>query len=189
MSSAGFGQGPKKETVYGGPAPATGQGTAYGGFSPTGTAYNGAPAAGSVYRAPTTQPAAGATQAPVHSGKAAGLFFLIAGLSVVNTGLALAHAPFAMALGLGITRVFDTMLRQEGAMGPVILINLVVVGVFTLIGFFARNGSSAAILIGIVLYALDTVLLFLLTPLLIISLLVHGYFLFALFGAYRASRA
>ena len=64
-----------------------------------------------------------------------------------------------------------------------------VVGVFALIGFFARQGSRAAILIGIVLYALDAAALLLLTPLLIVSLLVHGLFLFSLFGAYRASRS
>jgi hypothetical protein len=185
MSSSSFGQGPKKETIYSGPVPST-QGTVYNGPSGGGTAYNGAPAA-TAYRPAVAQPIGTAAQANPHSHKAGNLFFLIAGLSVLNTVLALAQAPFAMALGLGITRVLDAVARQGNVAGPAIVINLVVIGVFALIGFFARKGSRAAILIGIILYALDTAPLFLFTPPLIISILVHGYFLFALISAYRAS--
>jgi len=189
MSSAGFGQGPKKETIYEGPSPTTTQGTTYGGFSPTGTVYNGVPPAGTVYRPPAAHPADAAVQAGVHGHRAGNLFFFIAGLSVINTVLALAHVPVAMALGLGITRVFDSLAREGDGVGFVIVINFIVIGVFALIGFFARKGSSAAILIGMVLYAVDMAPLFLFTPVLIISILIHGYFLYALFGAYRASRA
>lgn len=187
MSSSSFGQGPKKETIYSGPAPST-QGTVYNGPSVPGTVYSGAPAP-TAYRPSAAQPVGTAAQAHPHSHRAGNLFFLIAGLSLVNTVLALADAPIAMALGLGITRVFDTLVRQGDATAPAMVINLVVVGVFALVGFFARQGSRAAILIGIILYALDTAALLLLTPLLIVSLLVHGLFLFSLFGAYRASRS
>jgi hypothetical protein len=186
MSSTNFGQGPKKETIYSGPAPSA-QGTVFNGPSAAGTVYNGAPAA-TTYRPPVAQPV-GTAQAQPHSHKAGNLFFLIAALSVMNTILALAGAPIAMALGLGITRVFDSPVRQGGATGPAMVINFVVVGVFALIGYFARQGSRAAILIGMILYAADTASLFLFTPILIISILIHGYFLFALFGAYRTTRS
>ena len=94
-----------------------------------------------------------------------------------------------MAFGLGATRVFDAFVRQGGAPAPAMVVNMVVVGVFVLIGFFARHGSRAAILIGLILYALDAAALLLLTPLPIISLLVHGFFLLALFGALRTTRS
>jgi hypothetical protein len=187
MSSSSFGQGPKKETIYSGPAPST-QGTVYNGPSAGGTVYNNAPVP-MAYGTAAAQPAGTAAAANPYTHKAGNLLFLIAGLSVLNTVLALAHAPFAMALGLGITRVFDTVAREGNLAGAALVINLVVIGVFALIGFFARQGSRAAVLIGIILYALDTAPLFLFTPPLIISILIHGYFLFALVSSYRASRS
>src|SRR5437879_3401352 len=117
MSSAGFGQGPKKETIYEGPTPTTTQGTSYNGFSPNGPVGNGGPAAGTVYRPPAAQPTDAAALAQAHGHRAGNLFFLIAGLSVLNTVLALAKAPFAMALGLGITRVFDSFAREGDGVG------------------------------------------------------------------------
>jgi hypothetical protein len=189
MSNAGFGQGSKKETVYGGPAP-TAQGTVYGGPAGGGTVYNGGPTE-TVYR-PAPQPAAagGKTVAPAPATKAGGLFFLIAGLSVVNTVLALAGANIALALGLGITRMFDYSLRHGAAVGPVIALNLVAVGIFLLIGVFARQGSSVAVLIGLLLYGADTVLLVMDGALLhVASLIVHGVFLVSIFSAYRAMRS
>lgn len=189
MSSGEFGQGPKKETIYGGPTPTAAQGTTYGGFSPTGTSSNGAPTAGTVYRPPVAQPTDSGAITHTHGHRAGGLFFLIAGLSVVNSVLVFVNAPFTMALGLGITLFFDGLASVKGLIGPAIAINVVVVGVFVLIGIFARKGSAAAILIGMILYAADTLLLLLALPATIILLLVHAYFLYALFGAYRASRS
>jgi hypothetical protein len=189
MSNAGFGQGPKKETVYGGPAPAA-QGTVYGGPPVGGTVYNGG-STGTVYR-PASQaaPAGSQTAAPGQTSKAGNLFFLIAGLSVLNTVLAFAGAGIALALGLGVTRMFDSALRQGGAAAPVVIVNLVVVGIFVLIGVFARQGSSVAVLIGLLLYAGDSVLLVLDgASLHVVSLIVHGIFLVSIFSAYRTMRS
>jgi hypothetical protein len=204
MSNTTFGPGAKKETVYNGPSPqpkqsggpsaSSGGSTVYGGTAPkaAGTVYNGPGAGSSVYG---NQPAAGtvynprqgATATPAQPGanatpsKAGSVFFLIAGFSAINTVLILASAPFVMAIGLAVTRI-----RAEGAMGAVLALNAVVIGIFVALGFFASRGSKAAFIIGLLLYAGDTALLLLDNPALhIVSIVVHGIFLFSIFKGLR----
>jgi len=122
-------------------------------------------------------------------GKAANIFYLIAGLSLVNTFLAISGVNLALALGLGITRIFDQALKSGGSAGPVLVVNAAVAGVFVAIGVFAKRGSSAAFLIGLLLYAGDAVLLCIDGVLIHIpSIIVHGIFLAGLFGGYRLTR-
>jgi hypothetical protein len=206
MSNTTFGPGAKKETVYNGPSPqprqssgpsaSSGGSTVYGGPAPkaAGTVYNGLGAGGTVYgnqeasatvynparqgsAARPVQPAA----APAPS-KAGSVFFLIAGFSAINTVLILASAPFVLAIGLAVTRI-----RAEGEMGAVLAINAVAIGIFVALGFFASRGSKAAFLIGLLLYAGDTALLFLSgNPALhVVSIIVHGIFLFSIFKGFR----
>jgi len=208
MSNTTFGPGAKKETVYSGPTPqprqssgpsapaSSGGSTVYGGPAPkaAGTVYNGLGAGGTVYgnqetsatvynparqgaAARQVQPAA----APAPS-KAGSVFFLIAGFSAINTVLILASAPFVLAIGLAVTRI-----RAEGEMGAVLAINAVAIGIFVALGFFASRGSKAAFLIGLLLYAGDTALLFLSgNPALhVVSIIVHGIFLFSIFKGFR----
>lgn len=187
--SNGLGPGPKNETVYSGPAPAVSTGTVYGGPPLTGSAYNGA-APATVYRppAPVGSPAATpSTAAPRVGHKVGNLFFLIAGLSVLNSVLAIVGAPIAMALGLGVTRLFDYAAHQSGNVGTAIVINLIIIGTVALIGVFARQGSIVAVIIGLLLYAGDTVLLVADgVGLHIVSLIVHGIFLASIFRGFRA---
>lgn len=202
--SNGFGQSPKKQTVYGGPD--MGQGTTYGGPTITtneGTVYNGPavpPRGGTVYNGPDgggaarplaqTAAATAAHASATHAQKSGNVFFLIACLSILNTFLAMSGTPVALALGLGVTRMFDAFLRQGGSLGPVLAVNALVAGVFVLIGLFARKGSSAALLIGLILYAGDTVLLAMDGVLLQIpSLIVHAIFLLSIFRSYRMVQA
>lgn len=187
--SNGFQQTPNKQsagqgTVYGGPTIQTQEGTVYNGpaVAPRGGAYNGAAGAG--------QPLTRATATSANANKSGNVFFLIAALSIVNTFLAMSGARIALALGLGITRMFDASLSQGGSMGPVLAVNALVAGVFVLIGFFARQGKGAAILIGLVLYLADTVLLAIDgVALHIPSLVVHAIFLLTIFRSYRSVRA
>jgi hypothetical protein len=198
------GPAPKKETVYNGPSPGANAGTVYNGPSATGgTVYNGpAPNAGSksysgpaagalhsgsrsgtVYNPRQTtaqqQPAAGQ-----HSGtaKASVFFFLIAGLSVLNTLLVLGHAPFVMALGLAVTRLFG----PDAPMPNILFINVMAVGVLILLGVFVRHGSKAALLIGMLLYAGDTALFFIAgdTALHAPSIIVHVLLLIGMLRAF-----
>ncbi|HEV8181659.1 MAG TPA: hypothetical protein VGQ61_04755, partial [Candidatus Angelobacter sp.] len=114
--------------------------------------------------------------------KAGSVFFVIAGFSAINTVLLLAGAPFVMAIGLAVTRI-----RAEGEMGAVLALNAVVIGIFVALGFFASRGSKAAFIIGLLLYAGDTALLLLSeNPALhVVSIIVHGIFLFSIFKGLR----
>src|SRR5436190_21711474 len=90
MSSGGFGPGPKKETVYSGPSPPQSGNTGYSGAAskPAGeTVYGGPSAPGATVYNPAPQNNADVANAAQNEkvGKAANIFYLIAGLSLVNT--------------------------------------------------------------------------------------------------------
>jgi hypothetical protein len=171
-------------TVYGGPAPKSAGETVYNGLGAGSTVYGNQPASGTVYSPARQGAAAGPSQAGANAGssKAGSVFFIIAGFSAINTVLTLASAPFVMAIGLAVTRI-----RAEGEMGAVLAINAVAIGIFVALGFFASRGSKAAFLIGLLLYAGDTALLLLSeNPALhVVSIIVHGIFLFSIFKGFR----
>jgi hypothetical protein len=170
-------------TVYGGPAPKPAGGTVYSGVGTGSTVYGNQPAPGTVYN-PSRQGAAARPAQPASnagSSKAGSVFFLIAGFSAINAVLTLASAPFVMALGLAVTRI-----RAEGEMGAVLAINAVAIGIFVALGLFANKGSKAALIIGLLLYAGDSALLLLDNPALhVVSIIVHGIFLFSIFKGLR----
>lgn len=170
-------------TVYGGPTPKPAGGTVYSGVGTGSTVYGNQPAPGTVYsparQGSVARPVQPATNAG--SSKAGSVFFVIAGFSAINTILLLASAPFVMAIGLAVTRI-----RAEGEMGAVLAINAVAIGIFVALGFFASRGSKAAFIIGALLYAGDTALLLLDNPALhVVSIIVHGVFLFSIFKGLR----
>jgi hypothetical protein len=169
-------------TVYGGSAPKA-AGTVYNGLDADSAVYGNQPASATVYN-PARQGAVARpaqTRANAAPSKAGSVFFIIAGFSAINTILLLAGAPFVMAIGLAVTRI-----RAEGQMGTVLAINAVVIGIFVALGFFASRGSKAAFIIGLLLYAGDTALLLLDNPALhVVSIIVHGIFLFSIFKGLR----
>jgi hypothetical protein len=202
MSSSGYGQAPKKETVYSGPAPAPKQGTVYSGPSiqtaggtvyngPSpgiagGTVYNGPSAGATVYGGPatgaaTTRPVGGKAVAPagdVAAAKGARIFYLIAAFTGINAVLIFVGIRFAV--GLGATQVVASSL------GSFLVASLLGAGVFVGLGMFVQRGSRSVFLIGMLLYAGDLVLLVMNNPALhIMSILIHALFLFYLFSAYR----
>lgn len=208
MSNTTIGAGAKKETVYSGPSPQPKQGvvssgpssapaggTVYGGLTPGtngGSVYGGPAARGTVYNGPGSgavnspqgqNSPARSVQAGMNTSAAKGgaVFFVIAGFSAINTLLILASAPFVLALGLAVTRV-----RASGDLGPVLILNAVVIGLFVVLGIFAMKGSKAAFIVGLLLYAGDTALLLLDNAALHLpSIVVHGIFLFSIFKAFR----
>jgi hypothetical protein len=184
--------GVKKETVYSGPPLQTNQGTVYNGPSPAGggtvyggpalktggTAYGGPAMGGTVYNARQTaaQPVA---KSNATATKGAAIFFVIAAFSTINTLLIVMGSPIVLGIGLTTSKI------GEAQMAGIILINVLVIGVFVLLGIFARHGSKAAFLIGMLLYGADTVLLLLGNPALHIpGIVVHGIFLVGLFKAF-----
>ena len=202
MSNTTIGPSAKKETVYSGPSQQNKPGTVYNGPAPSsGTVYDGPamkpPAGGTVYGGPAPgangyspetvyNPArqAGTQAVPTTKNpgvaKGAGIFFLIAGFSVINSLLIFAHAPFVLALGLAITRV-----GTEVAMPAVVVLNIIAVGIFVMLGLFVRNGSKTALVIGMVLYGGDTALLLAGgdAAVHIPSIIIHAVFLVSMFKA------
>ncbi len=165
----------KKETVYSGPAPPAKQGTVYNGPSPAagGTVYDGPgikpQGGGTVYGGPTSgatnfagsgtvyrppQPVAEATSTHPGAAKGAGIFFAIAAFSALNTILIASGSSFVLGRGLSTSKVV-----APGQMTGIVVMNVLVIGIFVLIGIFARNGSKAAFVIGMLLYGADTALL------------------------------
>lgn len=206
MSNTTFGPGAKKETVYNGPSPQPKQtsgpsasasssgSTVYGGSAPkaAGTVYNGPGAGGTVYG---NQPVAGTVYNPRQSAprpsmsgsdpaavKGANYFFAIAIFSALNTVLILSGAT--TVLGSGVT---TSKVAGQGAMTTILVVNVVLVGIFVLLGIAARSGSKAAFIIGMVIYGADTALLLLSghPELHVVGFVVHGIFLFGLFNAFR----
>lgn len=166
--------GVKKETVYGGPGTQPNSG---------GTVYNGPGLSGT-----TTRPAASArpVQPRAHAGGLMGnVFFVIAAFSAINAVLILSKAPIVFALGLAITRV-----SPDTPIGIVLALNTVAIGTFAALGFFAARGAKAAFIIGLVLYGGDLAILLLSANpgLHIISIVIHGVFLFSIFKAFRQVR-
>lgn len=175
--SDGFGQTPKKETVYSGPTPpmdnqAFGQpaasGTA-GGSSNTGSA-------GTAVRAGVSpQVVAGASW-----------FFWIAALSLVNSFITMSGSNWHFILGMGVTLVMDVIGAHTGSVGTVVafVVNLVIAGIVVLFGVFARKGQKWAFLVGMVLYTCDGVLLLVFRDFL--SAAFHVYALFCIFRGFKA---
>jgi hypothetical protein len=193
----------KKETVYNGPSPQTKQGTVQNGPSPAagGTVYDGpamkpagggtvyggpgqsntaggGPAgAGTVYRS-APQPAATGNAATRPAARGASIFFLIAAFSAVNTLLVLGGSHTVLGIGLTVSKF------GQGVSVPAILVlNVIAIGIFVLLGIFARNGSKAAFILGMLLYGGDGLMLYLSgdPAAHIPGLVVHGIFLITMF--------
>ena len=99
----------------------------------------------------------------------AGWFFWIAGLSAINTVVEYAGGSFRFIFGLGITQFIDVVaslltdeLTPMGAkllVGASVFIDLVILGIFVVIGVFARRKKLPAFYIGTGLYLLDGIIL------------------------------
>ena len=189
MSGSSFGPNTKGGTVYSGPSPVGTTGTVYGGppAPAGGTVYGGAPAGGTVYNGPAAggavyggapagaRPGYGGNVGAVNVGakKGARIFFYIAGVTALRTLL--------IFLGVQhLNAVIDPNKLQQ-----LLIIDLVIAGIFALIGVFTHNGSKVALVIGMVLYGIDTLLMLLNPVPNAIYIIIHGLFLYYLFNAYR----
>lgn len=204
MANITTGTGTKKETVYDGPSPRATQGVAYKGPSPAprgGTVYQGAglKTGGTVYGGPGSTPnnesgsggtvyrpsrpaATNVASAARHgAARGGGILFAIAGFSAINTCLILAGSTLVLGQGLTLSKA-----SGDGAMAGLVVLNILVVGIFVMLGIFARAGSSAALVIGMLLYVGDTaLLLFSGDPAQHVpGIVVHGFLLIGLFKAF-----
>jgi hypothetical protein len=113
-------------------------------------------------------------------------FSWIAGLSLINSVVVIFGGNVHFVIGLGITAVVDVLAKNVGTAGPIldVVINGFVAGMFFLFGVYAAKGKKWAFLVGMVLYALDGLLLLAAKD--ILSVAFHGYVLFALFRGFEA---
>lgn len=114
-------------------------------------------------------------------------FIWIAGLSLVNTIAAYTGSNWGFAAGLGITQVVDAVARRAGAPGLIVglAINVMAAGFFVLMWLFARRAQKWAIITGMVLYGLDSLLI--LSIGLIFGLVIHALGLYGMVRGLKAS--
>lgn len=114
-------------------------------------------------------------------------FFTIAGLSLLNTVLYMIGSEWSFIAGLGITQIIDDIIISIDGMGKLIplAINVLIPGIFVAMGIIAkRRRLNAILIIGIVVYSLDTLLFLFVQDW--VSIAFH---LLALYGFYSAIRA
>src|SRR5690349_17064913 len=85
---------------------------------------------------------------------AAGWFYLLAGLSVINSLIATFGGTLRFMFGLGITGVMDAIVARMniGAAGNIInfVFTLAMVGLFVVFGYLSKKGHHWAFVIGMV---------------------------------------
>jgi hypothetical protein len=119
-------------------------------------------------------------------------FYWVAGLSLINSLVAMTNSSWGFLAGLGITQFISGMaLGMSESLGNAItvialILNLSVAGFFVFLGFFAGKGHTWAFIIGIVVYALDA-LIFLVFGVWL-SLAFHAFVLFCLIRGLVANR-
>jgi hypothetical protein len=105
-------------------------------------------------------------------------FVIIAGLSVVNSILAMSGASVRFIFGLGLSQIVDALAHQAGSPGYILdlIINGIIAGVFVLFWNFARKGQKWAWYLGMAVYVVDGALLLLFKDYLAIAF--HAYALY-----------
>jgi hypothetical protein len=97
-------------------------------------------------------------------------FYWIAGLSLINTLAFLFGANFNFLLGLAVTQLVDGFMfglaGDLGSAGSIVqliglAINLGIAGIFVVFGFLGRKRLRWAIIVGMVVYAIDGLLMLL----------------------------
>ncbi len=95
-------------------------------------------------------------------------FYWIAGLSIINTVSYLASITFTFVIGLGATQLVDGFMGAAAEQFPQtgialrvigVLIDLCIAALFFLFGYLGRKKYRGAVITGMVLYALDGLLL------------------------------
>jgi hypothetical protein len=88
-------------------------------------------------------------------------FFWIAGLSIINSVIAVSGGNWRFIFGLGITSVADALSSELETAGKTIsfIFSLMMAGLIVICGVLARKFFHWAFIIGMVIYGLDGLLL------------------------------
>ncbi|QUH26979.1 hypothetical protein [Serpentinicella alkaliphila] len=122
----------------------------------------------------------------------AGWFYWIAGLSLINSLLMLFSSDWSFVAGLSITQIidyiaYDLSLELGGAVTIIgLIINLIIIGLYVLLGVFANKGRNWSFIVGFILYGLDTLLLVFIMD--YVSIIFHVMALYSIFKGYKANK-
>jgi len=120
-------------------------------------------------------------------------FYWIAALSAINTILALVQSETRFVVGLAITQFVDAFAYLVGQEVPeartillvvAFVVDLVVIGIIVLFGYLSGKGRRWAFITGMILYAVDALLM-----LIFQDWLAFGFHLFFMWGLYGGLRA
>lgn len=120
-------------------------------------------------------------------------FFWIAGLTVVTSVLTFSGSTYVFSLSLGATRFVDGVAKGlssdfgDGIRIAGLVVDILVAGVFALLGWFAYKLHLWAFLIGMAVFAVDTVILLMFQVW--ISLIFHLLVMYWIFLGYQAGRS
>jgi len=118
--------------------------------------------------------------------RGANWFYWIAGLSLVNTAVALSGGQFHFVLGLGITEITDAF-QAPPARIVGYGIDLLVLGFFVMCGYFAGKLHKWAFVMGMAFYLLDGGIMLLAKDWL--GLAFHAYALFCIWKGFKLVNA
>lgn len=137
---------------------------------------------------PSPAPADGDPALVAQMKSGASWFYWIAGLSLINSISAAAGWDFRFIFGLGITQVLDAMGTQFGGSAKIVTLglDLAVAGIFILFGVFGHKRHLWAFIVGLVLFAIDSLLMLIFQDW--ISLAFHAFVIFCLFRGMQACR-
>ncbi len=122
-------------------------------------------------------------------------FFWVAGLSLINSAVALFGGEWGFIFGLGVTQVVDGIAAavaeeaQDVATAARLAgfaVNLLIVGVVALMGWLAHRRKQSVFVGGLVLYLFDALLFLLAADFL--SLAFHAWVFVAVGGGFLACR-
>ena len=117
-------------------------------------------------------------------------FYWIAGLSLVNSVIALSGSGTRFILGLGITQIFDELAQGMGSgagLAVAVVLDLLASAVFVFFGVFANKRHTWSFIVGMALYALDGLIYLIAQDWLGVGF--HAFVLFCLFRGFKACRA
>jgi hypothetical protein len=111
-------------------------------------------------------------------------FYWIAGLSVINTLIAIFNGEISFIFGLGVTQLVDGLILgafgEYNAIGWIV--NIFVTGIFVFFGYMYTKGHKWALVLGILFYAFDAILFVVVESWL--SLAFHLFVLYRLYTGF-----
>ena len=127
--------------------------------------------------------------AEAHLKSGASWFYWIAGLSLINSAIALSGSATRFIVGLGLTQVFDGFaqgLGSSGGLAVAVVLDLLIAVVFVFFGVFANKRHSWAFIVGMILYSLDGLIFLVFQEWL--PLAFHVFALWCVFRGFKACR-